>query len=109
MSIRGPGDVGNLGRTKASGRCPRHEQVHRGEDPVPRYLDQLLEICDPTLAPHVDGLGCQPTDANEHVDGADVVLLRHGLLGRLVYPRAECELFAAPRHRLDIPLRLGRE
>jgi hypothetical protein len=59
------------------------------EAAVGQHLDQGFQIVDSSLARHVDRLGRQPPDADEHVYGADIVLLRHGLLGRLLHPSVE--------------------
>ena len=52
-------------------------------------MSQPLQVLDPPLEPHDDGLWRQPTDADEYIDGADIALLGQRRLRRRRDPRLE--------------------
>lgn len=65
------------------------------------HLRQALQGLDPTLAPGVDGLGGQPADTDEHVDGPHHAALGQGRLGDTDHPLLQAR--SSLRHR---PIRL---
>ena len=82
----GAREMGSLARHQALRAGPQPEQLHGLGNTRQVGLHDGLEIADLPLPPALDRAGIEPSDPDEHVDGARIFLGRKGGLGRPDHP-----------------------
>jgi len=82
---------------KLSALGPAAELDHRCPDLAEIALDHLFEVGDATLSPPVEVGRRQPTETEQYVDRANVLLRGQRLLSGVAYPCLKQKLLAAQR------------
>jgi hypothetical protein len=104
LSLRRARHIVRLARQQLLGGSPGPEQLHGFRDARQVGLGRCLEVFDLPAPPAIDRPGVEPSDPDQHVDVADVILGRECSLRCPDDPI--CELFTIPSvHRRSIASR----